>query len=244
MGGFSDQDLRDLRSLLQMAVLRDYPNAERVSCPGTHVLEEIATAPRAFEHPAYSHIRVCAPCLQEMLDMRQKEILRRLDFSRKRHKRILWATAVTVFLIVVFGSAVARSRNSGFRFGLTSGAQSAALPSPEHSVLIAVDLSSFSRTRGAAATLPVVAIPATIVHLRMILPFGSDDGRYDLELREGSDRIAFASTGVAEIKEGDTILSLPKLDLSHIPPGHYELFFRHADASWQHVSVLIGATHG
>jgi len=76
--------------------------------------------------------------------------------------------------------------------------------------------------------------------LKIELPFASDDGQYQVQIRTGqSDETVLKSwDGVATIKHGYTLLEV-NADLSGLAPGQYILAYRHADASWRLVSLHI-----
>ena len=56
----------------ERVVCRDHPNPDRLDCPGTPVLQQFAMQPDAFaSSPLLKHIGHCAPCLQELKQLRQ-----------------------------------------------------------------------------------------------------------------------------------------------------------------------------
>ena len=91
-----------------------------------------------------------------------------------------------------------------------------------------VDLLNSGTVRGPAgedaAPLKEVSLPATIVHLSVILPRFSEAGRYDVLVskdKAGSDVIAM---GAGKTQENDRILAIGvTLDLRSAKPGSYFL---------------------
>jgi hypothetical protein len=70
----SDEELQEIHRFFQDAALREYPNPERIGCPGREVLAEIAGCTPPSLHPAYEHVSECSPCLAEMLDFRRQRL--------------------------------------------------------------------------------------------------------------------------------------------------------------------------
>jgi hypothetical protein len=62
----------ELMGALEAIVLRDFPNPQRVGCPGRDSLVNLAKC-RADAQSAVSlaHIRRCAPCFEELKELRR-----------------------------------------------------------------------------------------------------------------------------------------------------------------------------
>ena len=108
----------------------------------------------------------------------------------------------------------------------------------------AVDL-DYRDTSGARSGEPATPVkeqraPRAADALKIALPFASDDGQYQVQLRNGrSDKSALKTwDGMATIKQGYTLLEV-NADLSGLTPGHYILAYRHADASWRLVPLRV-----
>jgi hypothetical protein len=60
----------------------DYPNPKRIGCPGTDVLQKLATSPEKFAYEAtLRHLARCAPCVDELKELRLKTRAHRADRS-------------------------------------------------------------------------------------------------------------------------------------------------------------------
>jgi hypothetical protein len=64
---------KELLDAFERLVHEDFPNPQRINCPGCEALGKLA------EHPADSqlthllpHIRQCAPCFDELKELRRK----------------------------------------------------------------------------------------------------------------------------------------------------------------------------
>jgi hypothetical protein len=108
-------------------------------------------------------------------------------------------------------------------------------------IAVSLDLRPTAATRSVGETKvnPRFPIPARLVKLQLTLPFGSDDGAYEIEIEpSNAGAILKSAQGKATITHGDTLLEVI-LDLSGVPLGEYSLFYRHADASRRRVSITI-----
>jgi hypothetical protein len=83
----SDEEIQEIHRFFQDAALREYPNPERIGCPGREILAEIANLTPPSLHPAYEHVSHCSPCLAEMLELRGQRIAREeREAEKRRHK--------------------------------------------------------------------------------------------------------------------------------------------------------------
>jgi len=64
---------KELLDAFDRVVHEDFPNPQRIDCPGRDVLLKLAQRP-ADDQFAFllAHIRQCAPCFDELKDLRQK----------------------------------------------------------------------------------------------------------------------------------------------------------------------------
>ena len=63
---------KDLIDALESLVHKDFPNAERVGCPGREVLARFAAHPAHQEVATLlAHIRQCSPCFDELKEQRR-----------------------------------------------------------------------------------------------------------------------------------------------------------------------------
>jgi hypothetical protein len=58
---------KELFDAFDRVVHEDYPNPERVNCPGHSALQKLAVEPQAVHDASILvHIRQCAPCFDEL----------------------------------------------------------------------------------------------------------------------------------------------------------------------------------
>jgi hypothetical protein len=64
---------KELLDAFDRVVHEDVPNPQRVACPGREVLLKLAHLAAVTQlAPLLAHIRQCAPCFDEMKELRQK----------------------------------------------------------------------------------------------------------------------------------------------------------------------------
>jgi hypothetical protein len=81
-----------LMRVLKEVALTQYPNPYRKDCPGTPVLEAIATKSISMLDPAHEHVVRCSPCFRELTEMRR---------SLRRRKTFMWSMGAAGAVIVV-----------------------------------------------------------------------------------------------------------------------------------------------
>jgi len=57
-------------------VHEDYPNLQRINCPGSSALRKLAAQPEAvLSASTLAHIRQCAPCFDELRELCRRQLL-------------------------------------------------------------------------------------------------------------------------------------------------------------------------
>lgn len=63
---------KELLSAFDRVVHQDHPNPERINCPRASALEKLAIGPVVLQSESIlAHIRECAPCFDELRELRQ-----------------------------------------------------------------------------------------------------------------------------------------------------------------------------
>jgi len=66
---------KELIDTFDRVVHQDFPNSQRVGCPGREALVELARCSTHTELPQLLlHIRQCAPCFDELKELRKSRI--------------------------------------------------------------------------------------------------------------------------------------------------------------------------
>src|SRR5215469_3518698 len=79
-------------AMFEQAALNDYPNPDRLGCPGSAFLERLARNRRSIPitHPDLTHVARCSPCFREFSEYRREAVWH----SRQMRRAILAATIV------------------------------------------------------------------------------------------------------------------------------------------------------
>lgn len=68
---------KELFEAFDRVVHEDYPNPERVNCPGHPALQKLAAESQAVHDASILvHIRQCAPCFDELTELSRRQRLR------------------------------------------------------------------------------------------------------------------------------------------------------------------------
>jgi hypothetical protein len=210
----------EVKRVLQEAVLRHYPNPERIGCPGSEILKQVAREQQPYENSHWEHIQHCSPCYKEFLDFRR-------EFKRKRiaTRRLSWAGAIAALFLI--GVAVFAWQR---RSVVTDDAPVAVL-----------NLESTAITRGSGSSQPenIQHLPRRSGRYEIYLPLGSIPGPYQVEFRQKGDPAPLATfTGSATIRGGTTVLRITA-DLTKIPPATYFFAYRRDGGEWRELQVAL-----
>jgi hypothetical protein len=228
----SSEQERAWLDLLEKAALNDFPNPERIGCPGSEFLRKLAHNRRSVSphDPRIDHLARCSPCFQEFTEFRRERA------EHKRRKRVR-RSATVVILLLAIGAGWVYERGP-----LISETTRLYTRLTGTYVRASLDLKGQSPLRGANGpegvrdSLPV--LPRQRLDLAITLPFASEPGAYDLEILRDSSPPLVATSGRAVIDDGSTILAV-KVDLSSLPPGKYQVGIRYMAADWVSYSLFL-----
>ena len=172
---FNGEEKRIL-DLLDKGLSRDFPNPQRIGCPGPAILKSIALhkLPLAEADPWLEHFSSCSPCFQEFSEIRKQA-------AGQRKQTRMWLAAAAMVLLAVAGWMWVRSRPSG---------QTAAV--------VVLDLRGRSTARGenpSETSQPPLEVPRSATSLNLELPIGSNEGAYDVALLNPSGAELFRTGG-------------------------------------------------
>src|SRR5437879_11888859 len=149
--------------LLNKGLSRDFPNPQRIGCPGSASLKSIALhkLPLAKADPWLDHFSSCSPCFQEFSEIRKQA-------AGQRRQTQMWLAAAAMVILAVAGWMWVRSRPSG---------QTAAV--------VVLDLRGRATVRGenpAETSQPPLEVARNARTLNLELPIGSNEGTYDVAM--------------------------------------------------------------
>jgi len=208
-----------LLDILRQGLATEFPNPERIGCPGNSLLKGIAQGKVSLieAEPWLDHLGLCSPCFQEFKEFRRQSAIQR------RRVLMLVATAA-VLLFAVGGWLWVRARHS-----------------VEATDVAVLDLRERSVARGQSqseANQAPLEISRTTKHLVLDLPIGSNEGAYDVGLLTGTGDQISRVTGMAKLHDHITDLRVD-VDLSGIQAGAYSLGVRQAGLEWTRYPVRV-----
>jgi hypothetical protein len=223
----SPQEERRILDLFERSALADYPNPDRVGCPGTPFLRRLAYDRKSIPltHPALDHLPHCSPCFTEFVEFR----------NQARRRRILTrvcALAAAVALTVVAGWYMLRPRQ-------VPPSQIVATNRPEAFKDFRINLQNRSVPRGERAPSDKpLTVPREQLRLSIELPLASEPGLYEAQILAAPDRPLVQASGTATMNDGLTVLII-QADLRSIPPGRYFLGFRRPPWDWTYIPIAL-----
>ena len=223
----SEGEERELLELLAKSALNDYPNPERIGCPGREFLQRLAFNRKSIplSDARLDHVVHCSPCFQELTDMRA---------AAKKKRRSAWIGAAVAAALILVGAVLwftGALRNIG-----SLGGSGSSVP-----MVAQINLQNASRRRGSPSQSQEnsgTTIPRGHLKLTILLPFGSDAGRYDVQIFKEIGKPLIAWSGDAVIGNGVTKLDL-SVDTSPLPPGSYLLGIRQPPLEWDFTAITI-----
>jgi hypothetical protein len=217
------EDLNRVLKGLQDAARREFPNPERVGCPGADVLAALARRTLPHTHPAAEHLTHCSPCYTEFMAIRQ----------RVRRERLLRIFAIAAcLLLLVAGAAYVALQRFG---GQTS--------STEAMDWLTLDLRPYSENRGLnpspATALGPLRVPRKRAHLTLQLPVGADEGQYTMQIKNDARQVVIEKRIQAALRD-HIVTATCEVDLTKLTPGRYELSLRTGQDGWHTYPLSIG----
>jgi hypothetical protein len=209
-----------LLDILRQGLATEFPNPERIGCPGSALLKGIAQGRVSLTEaePWLDHLGSCSPCFQEFKEFRRQSVI-------QRRRVLTWAAASAVVLLFAVGGWLwVRARHS--------------VEATDTAVL---DLRERSVARGpsqADAGQAPLEIPRSAKHLVLDLPIGSKEGPYDVALLTDTGHQLLRATGMAELHDHIMVLRVD-VDLSSIRPGEYSLGVRQPRLEWTRYPIRV-----
>jgi hypothetical protein len=203
------------------AYTKRQPRSERTpECPNDSFLHAYAERPGSvsLSDPRVRHVTSCNHCLPQLLELRTSTKAARPSLRRA----VAIAALCGVCLIAGFLGARYWNRQHARQIGIQAA-------NPQQADVVVdktLDLTNYGTYRGLGShpSQPPLNLPATLLHLNLILPRFSEAGPYTIIVvagREGTNRITYA-TGNATLVGNQTKLTVT-LDLRRAKPGGYVL---------------------
>ena len=204
--------------MLGRGLLKDFPNPERIGCPGAEVLKKIASRkmPLSEAEAWLDHLGSCSPCYGDFSQFREAQ-------ERSRRRTVLGIAAGILLVVTIAGWALFHSRNEN----LTAQ-------------MAIVDLRDRSPARG-TETNPdeqPLELSRAVKKLKILLPLGSSEGPYEVRIVTLSGGEVATSGGTARRDEHITSLEAA-LPLDSLRSGKYLLQLRRPQLTWESYAVVL-----
>jgi hypothetical protein len=215
-GKQSKKDGKRILAALSEGLSTEFPNPERVGCPGPEVLEGIAShkIPLSEAEKWLDHLGSCSSCFQDF-----KAIRRRLRV--RRGFRLGGGLAILLVALALWFALRPHE--------VVKSNQTAML-----------DLRGYSIERGEQNTSSQAPfqLGRSIKHLILYLPIGSKDGSYDLALLNESGGELLHASGTAQVENHIVVLRV-EVNVRDVPPGSYLLGLRQPGLEWTRFPVRV-----
>jgi hypothetical protein len=244
----SDEQFKSLQREIRESIRRNYPNPERIGCPGNEKLRGMANSTIPPSDPAYKHVMECSPCYEELMEFSLAAEARKSE-SISNRRRILvgmMAAAVMIAMVaayVVYRGALSNSRQSPDQI---AGASNSKQPFQKSGAadglsvaMLNLDSETSLRSNGdQARTTELQRLPRKPLDLTVNLPRGLEAGTYEVVLSKDNGPPLLTVTGEAKIEGGLTMLHIQP-DLSQLAPGQYRLRIRRNGSAWRDSQVIL-----
>jgi hypothetical protein len=209
-----------LLDILRQGLATEFPNPERIGCPGNVLLKGIAQGKVSLieAEPWLDHLGSCSPCFQEFKEFRRQSAI-------QRRRVLTWAAASAVVLLFAVGGWLwARGRH------FVETTDTAVLDLRERSV-------ARGQSQADIGQAPL-EIRRTAKHLVLHLPIGSKEGPYDVGLLSETGHEILRVTGMAQLHDHVTDLQID-VDLRSVQPGAYSLVVRQSSLGWTRYPIRV-----
>jgi hypothetical protein len=213
----------------------EFDTPVRSACPGAGALRLLARRdPSLPDTPdLIDHIGTCSHCFNEYNRCRTA-YKRRVRFSF-----VLSTGAVAAILSILLLAPL----RWPFQRSIPSGTESARLREPGQPLRnVIVDLRMKGTLRGGGADQanqgPDPQLPRANLSIEIQLPFGSEEGVYDIAITSTTGQPLVQSTGVATLQNFIEVLPL-KANLTRFSSGRYELQLRRVGTDWASYRVVV-----
>ena len=208
-----------LLDILRQGLATEFPNPERIGCPGNALLKGIAQGKVSLTEaePWLDHLGSCSPCFREFKEFRRQ--------STNQRRRVLTLVATAAVLLSAVGGWLwVQARHS------VQTTETAVLDLRERSVARGQNPSDTGQAP--------LEIPRTAKHLVLDLPIGSKEGPYDVGLITNNGDELLRARGMAELHDHITDLRVD-VDLSGVQAGAYSLGLRQAGLEWTRYPIRV-----
>lgn len=204
----------------RQAIIRAYPNPQRVGCPAPEILEGMARRTVPISPSDQEHIFHCSPCFSRYLGIR----------NQIRRRRMIRLTGIAAVAALVLASIVFIGYRALYR-----------TPTPQFATAFNLQERPVFRGLHQAAIHPSpFVLPRGIVHLSLTLPLGSEPGAYQVQVcRDGQTDPLLSTSGQAVLGRGGSTVLAIDLNSAKLRSGKYALGVRKDDSEWSYSPLVL-----
>ena len=228
-GHFTRSQERRLLRTAAVAIKVEFPNPDRCGCPDAEIVRSLALRriPLSQTGDLVDHIATCAPCFDAYTRFRR----------RRRNVRVIAPMVVGVICLIALAllSFPHRVPPAQSRQQLLANLP----PVPVRPVTI--DYRQTSPTRSPELQLRVGETPRLsrgVLDLTILLPVGTEDGEYSIELRTSGTQAVVHASGSAKW-DGHAVTLATRVDIRQVAAGVYTLALSKDGASWRTYRVIV-----
>ncbi len=238
----SSKLMRDIVALGKKHSKSGFPNPNRAGCPNRSSLRAMAYRDRhcALGDLPVSHVVGCSPCFQEYAHFRRMSfVLRGLQLTAASLAVLTMLLVATRFLRNHTGQSGQQSASERQPAGRPSGATKQPVPTAAP-ILLRVDLSSFSPTRGDATDESGnrVHLPQKLLRVHFILPIGMEPGEYQIRLQDDAGTVFIDKQALGHMRDGATSVEVD-INLAGAQGGNFILMVHPPGLSWRRFPVVV-----
>ena len=243
----SPRDEREILDTFRKSFQHDFPNPQRIGCPGGEVLKALAWR-RRLDNPeaVVTHIGKCSPCFQE----------HRVFLQQYKSRQWFYRLAAVAVLIVGVGLWVSWRVMSGrgmlvpepppivktppepiptFPSPVPPSAQE---QKPVEVQVVVLDLRKRGITRGGNNNQEGdLDLPKGRLKLSIYLPIGSNEGDYEVRISGRKNKVLTAK-GKAAMQGHRNVLTV-EADTSAFEAGRYSLAIRQVGWEWNRYPLKL-----
>jgi hypothetical protein len=200
------------------------PNPNRAGCPEAGMLLKASRKALPIDDPVYDHLGVCSNCYRQFRQYQQSAR------HAARLRRVL-AVAAVVLLAAIGAWYTGRGVGIGPWKNLTPSG-------PTQTLVLDYRTVSPTRSEDGNPSRPAKELPRANVHATILLPIGSEPGRYELRIVDGKGRVRLEKRVMAELKDFADTMDL-YADLRSFAKGTYSLDWRRPGEDWDPHPMII-----
>lgn len=217
-----------------------FPNPRRSGCPSPEVLRAVTRKKQGAEESeiVFEHLTCCSPCFADYESLLRTEKL-------SRNLKLLALCASVLITVGVALWLYGRPGQQGPRQPAPKVVQQPPAPQPAPQIqyeVAVVDLRNRAPVRGEQQPIPGEAVVASLqarpLELSVILPIGSEESSYELQILRPGETPLLSATGSAVLENRNVVLRL-RTDLTGFPSGRYLLGIRKATFQWTYFSIRL-----